>query len=148
MLKRASKNEMLTFSSVGVDWSGSVQGRRNRRGYRELMAFSISVQEYSVSCLASLSAQNGGSMGYRLFRRRQISLSFVIGCVGLGLRYCGIVGFGDWEIVCVGLFVSLWVLVLCACFFLCLSAYPFEGLSVFACLCLFVFVCSDFCVVL
>ena len=64
-------------------------------------------------------------MGYRLFRRPQISFLFVIVFVCLGFWDCGVVG------LCVCGFVSLWVCGLVFCGFVCVCV----------CVCVFVFVC-------
>ena len=62
-------------------------------------------------------AGGGGSMGYRLFRRPQISFVCVTVFVSLGLCECGIVGV-----------VSLWVVIVllvgvCVCVFTCLCLF-------------------------
>ena len=62
-------------------------------------------------------------MGYRLFRLPQISSSFLIGFVRLGLW--------DWEIVCVCGLVRLWV-----CGFVCV-----VRLGLWVCVCLCVCLC-------
>ena len=82
-------------------------------------------------------------MGYRLFRRPQISFLFVCAFVWLGLRDCGIVEL--WGCEFVGFRVSvLWVRgfagscvcvceCVCVCVFACLRLFPCR---VFLCDCL------------
>ena len=76
-------------------------------------------------------------MGYRLFRRPQISFSFVIRLVSLGLCDLGIVCVCVCVCVCVRGLVSFWVRVLCV------WARRFVGLwaCCFLCVCVFVCVC-------
>ena len=72
------------------------------RNEKLLFALSISDQQYSASGFARRSKGGGGSMGYRFFRRSQISFSFIIVFVCSGLWDCGCVGLWVCGFVCVG----------------------------------------------
>ena len=98
-----------------------------------LLEFEDFAEEHSVKGSARRSEGGGASMGYRLFRRPQISCLCVIVFVCLGYE---IIGFSD---------VSLWVCglglggLVCVCVFACLCLFAACVFCVITCDCMFVF---------
>ena len=94
--KQSQMSATLAANLIPSGWFW--RGRRDRRGAREEKEEGLlrtvdevfkSVQQFSVWGSIRRSAGGGGSMGYLLFRRPQISFLF---CIGFWIRACVIRG--------------------------------------------------------